>query len=112
MSLINNLQEAIDALNDMLEVESLIVFDGTKLIFSSLKSTPNFNKIFKSIHNAKDNIGFELGADELEIDGTSEIIKIYDENKRIVIIILKAETLISDIVLKEKVEGIFNYMDN
>lgn len=112
LKLLNNLQEAIDSMNDILEVDNLVIHDGSEVIFSNLDEKPNVEKIVKAIFNAKNNIGFELGITEIDIIGTSKIVKLFLHKAQIIMVFLGSDALISDTVLLEKSNGIFNFIKN
>ena len=110
--MINNLEEAIESMNDILEVDNLIVHDGSEITFSNLEEKINVQKIIKAIFNALNNIGFELGTSEIDIIGSSNSVKFFMNRKQIIMVFLKSDSLISDTVLNEKANGIFNFMKN
>ena len=109
---INNLEDAIESLTDILEVDSVVVYNGSEVIFSNLEGEQNIQKIIKAIFNAKNNIGFELGANEIDVIGSSNTIKFFMNRTQIILIFLKSDSLISDTVLNEKADGVFNFMKN
>ncbi|MHA1298088.1 MAG: hypothetical protein ACTSO9_01435 [Candidatus Helarchaeota archaeon] len=111
MSLASTFKEAAESLNDLLYVESLVVFNGSELKYSNIKENINMEKVRNALFAAIENIGFDIGLQELEIINNSNSIKIYLNKNQMVIIKIQSKSSINDSLLKEKVSVVFNFIN-
>lgn len=111
MSVVETFNQAVDALKDLLEIEGIVVYDGKNIKYHDFKDENQLRKISKAIQAAKNNIGFDLGLDEVDIMGEGSSIKIYFDDTRAIIIKIQPGSPISDSILEEKAKAIFQFIE-
>jgi hypothetical protein len=105
--IIKNIGEAIENTLNIIEIENLAIFTGSEVKFSNFNAV-NMKKIFISFQNALNNIAFDFGLKEIEIND-SKIILIFKQNDRI-ILIKTIKNLVNKPLIEKSIETIFNFL--
>ncbi|MHA1229445.1 MAG: hypothetical protein ACTSRP_02950 [Candidatus Helarchaeota archaeon] len=106
---LKDFDEAIKLLLKYDEIKNITIYDGKKIRFSNMDNEI-IDKLIKSIESTSDQIEFGMKIQELEIFSNNQMMKIFKEDKRIIILkLLNVNTVNKSI--KEIIQNIFRLIE-